>query len=167
VAEAAKDIFMKKKRFAEGGSIDEPSVGVSGSLPPMRRNEADYAKDLANFIHKNRGRDPSFKDMTAADVARIPKDLGLTILAGYGVPIADAASSVVNAGSSAIEKMRGEPDGPKLHRSKNKDDPTITTSPDGKSGGMGPRMAKGGKVSSASRRGDGCAQRGKTKGRMV
>lgn len=29
------------------------------------------------------------------------------------------------------------------------------------------KMAKGGKVSSASRRGDGCAQRGKTKGRFV
>jgi hypothetical protein len=29
------------------------------------------------------------------------------------------------------------------------------------------KMAKGGKVSSASSRGDGCAQRGKTKGRMV
>jgi len=28
-------------------------------------------------------------------------------------------------------------------------------------------MKKGGKVSSASKRADGCAQRGKTKGRMV
>lgn len=31
----------------------------------------------------------------------------------------------------------------------------------------GPGMKKGGKVSSASKRADGCAQRGKTKGRMV
>ena len=30
-----------------------------------------------------------------------------------------------------------------------------------------PKMAKGGSVSSASKRADGCAQRGKTKGRMV
>lgn len=30
-----------------------------------------------------------------------------------------------------------------------------------------PAMKKGGKVSSASKRADGCAQRGKTKGRMV
>ena len=29
------------------------------------------------------------------------------------------------------------------------------------------KQAKGGKVSSASSRGDGCAQRGKTKGRMI
>jgi hypothetical protein len=30
-----------------------------------------------------------------------------------------------------------------------------------------PMMKKGGKVSSASKRGDGCAVKGKTKGRMV
>ena len=34
-------------------------------------------------------------------------------------------------------------------------------------GGKVKKMAKGGKVGSASKRGDGCAQRGKTKGRMV
>jgi hypothetical protein len=33
--------------------------------------------------------------------------------------------------------------------------------------GQGQPMKKGGKVSSASSRADGCAQRGKTKGRMV
>jgi len=32
---------------------------------------------------------------------------------------------------------------------------------------MAPRMKKGGKVSSASKRADGCAIKGKTKGRMV
>lgn len=32
---------------------------------------------------------------------------------------------------------------------------------------MGEGFAKGGKVSSASKRADGCAQRGKTKGRMI
>lgn len=36
-----------------------------------------------------------------------------------------------------------------------------------KKGGAVKKMAKGGKVSSASSRGDGCAQRGKTRGRMV
>lgn len=36
-----------------------------------------------------------------------------------------------------------------------------------KKGGKVKKMAKGGKVSSASKRGDGCAQRGKTKGRFV
>jgi hypothetical protein len=33
--------------------------------------------------------------------------------------------------------------------------------------GDAPKMKKGGSVSSASSRGDGCAQRGKTRGRMV
>jgi hypothetical protein len=39
--------------------------------------------------------------------------------------------------------------------------------PDMKKGGKVKAFAKGGKVSSASSRGDGCAQRGKTRGRMV
>ena len=33
--------------------------------------------------------------------------------------------------------------------------------------GLTPKMAKGGKVASASRRGDGIAQRGKTRGKMI
>jgi len=45
-------------------------------------------------------------------------------------------------------------------------EPEVYMSPDGRSGGMGPikKMAKGG---SASKRADGCASKGKTKGRMV
>jgi len=35
-----------------------------------------------------------------------------------------------------------------------------------KKGGSTKKMAKGGKASSASKRGDGCAMRGKTKGKM-
>lgn len=47
--------------------------------------------------------------------------------------------------------------------------PEVYRSPDSRSGGMGPlkKMAKGGKVSSASSRADGCATKGKTKGRFV
>jgi|TARA_R110000868_G_scaffold19692_2_gene84555 hypothetical protein len=45
-------------------------------------------------------------------------------------------------------------------------EPEVYMSPDGRTGGMGPlkKMAKGG---SASSRADGCATKGKTKGRMV
>ena len=49
-------------------------------------------------------------------------------------------------------------------------EPEVYMSPDGRSGGMGPlkKMAKGGSIkSSASRRADGCATKGKTKGRMI
>jgi hypothetical protein len=43
-----------------------------------------------------------------------------------------------------------------------------TTNPsEYKRGGKVKKMAKGGSANSASRRGDGCAQRGKTRGRMV
>jgi len=45
-------------------------------------------------------------------------------------------------------------------------EPEVYMSPDGRSGGMGPikKMAKGG---SASKRADGCATKGKTKGRVL
>jgi hypothetical protein len=53
----------------------------------------------------------------------------------------------------------------RMDRKKSREESDVYTSPDGKSGGMGPiRMAKGG---SASSRADGCAVRGKTKGRML
>ena len=39
--------------------------------------------------------------------------------------------------------------------------------PGAKKGGMVKKMAKGGSVSSASSRADGCAQRGKTRGKMI
>ena len=39
--------------------------------------------------------------------------------------------------------------------------------PGAKKGGMVKKMAKGGSVSSASKRADGCVQRGRTKGRML
>jgi hypothetical protein len=53
----------------------------------------------------------------------------------------------------------------RMDRKKSREESDVYTSPDEKSGGMGPvKMAKGG---SASSRADGCAVRGKTKGRMV
>ena len=53
----------------------------------------------------------------------------------------------------------------RMERQKAREESDVYTSPDGKSGGMGPvRMAKGG---SASSRADGCAQRGKTRGTIV
>jgi FKBP-type peptidyl-prolyl cis-trans isomerase len=45
--------------------------------------------------------------------------------------------------------------------------PSMGRMPPFKSGGAVKGYAKGGSVSSASKRADGCAQRGKTKGRMI
>jgi len=46
--------------------------------------------------------------------------------------------------------------------------PTMAGGPGGmKKGGKVKKMAKGGSVSSASKRGDGCAIKGKTRGKLV
>ena len=50
-------------------------------------------------------------------------------------------------------------------KDKDKKDATVKT-PGMKHGGAVKKMAKGGSVSSASKRADGCAQRGKTRGKM-
>lgn len=50
-------------------------------------------------------------------------------------------------------------------KDKDKKDATVKT-PGMKHGGTVKKMAKGGSVSSASKRADGCAQRGKTRGKM-
>ncbi len=50
-------------------------------------------------------------------------------------------------------------------KDKDKKDATVKT-PGMKHGGPVKKMAKGGSVSSASKRADGCAQRGKTRGKM-
>ena len=98
-----------------------------------------------------RGEAPKYEEPSVTDNL---KKVGYGALNAYGVPLASAASGVANAGRAVMETMRGDKDSPKLYRSK-------------KSGEEGEGMKKGGKVSSASRRGDGIAQRGKTKGRMV
>lgn len=50
-------------------------------------------------------------------------------------------------------------------KDKDKKDATVKT-PGMKHGGAVKKMAKGGSVGSASKRADGCAQRGKTRGKM-
>jgi len=53
----------------------------------------------------------------------------------------------------------------RMERKKSREESDVYTSPNGKSGGMGPvKMAKGG---SASSRADGCCVKGKTKGTMI
>jgi len=58
--------------------------------------------------------------------------------------------------------------GPKdLPKAFQKREPVYESKPNFKHGGKVKKMASGGMAKSASSRGDGCAQRGKTKGRMV
>ena len=110
-------------------------------------SKADYAQDVIDFVIKNQS--PAsrghIKDIKLEDVPGLAKQFATTAAGVVALPFADIASAVKNTGSTALKKMRG-----------NKDEP--------KNNGM----KKGGSVkSSASRRADGCATTGKTKGRMI
>lgn len=110
--------------------------------------KADYAKDVVDFVLRNQSPASTgkIKDVKMKDVPGLAKEVAATAAGTVALPFADIASAVKNTGSAALKKLKGD-----------KDKPDSTG------------MRKGGsvKASSASRRADGCAQRGKTKGRMV
>lgn len=77
---------------------------------------------------------------------------------------------VKKAAKAIYEKIVGTPEQNKKaadeRRARNAENPNTFNAKLDKAAGMG-GYAKGGTVSSASKRADGCAQRGKTKGRIV
>ena len=79
--------------------------------------------------------------------------------AGMLVPMSYLAKSQRDKAARKATNMRGRPMMEEVM--------VAEEAPAMKKGGKVKKMASGGKVSSASSRGDGCAQRGKTKGRMV
>jgi len=109
--------------------------------------KVDYAKDVVEFVLRNQS--PAsrghIKDIKLKDIPGMAKEVAATAAGTAALPFADIASAIKNTGSAALKKMRG-----------NKDESNNTG------------MKKGGSVkSSASKRADGCAVKGKTKGRMV
>jgi hypothetical protein len=81
--------------------------------------------------------------------------------------IADSVSSSASEPASADSGINDNLQG-KMLKQKAEQDAAERGEPSAmKRGGAVKKMAKGGSVSSASKRADGCAQRGKTKGRMV
>jgi hypothetical protein len=132
------------KKYADGGKVDDDKV--------------DYGRTIKDFYKKHsdpRMMSMNVKDMTAKDVANIPKELGLAAMGMAGMPLADTASDVVNASKSLkknlAKNIKGGLDEPKLHYGKKDKEK---------------KYAKGGSVSSASKRADGCATKGKTRGTM-
>jgi len=133
-------VKKKVKRYDGGGSI---SLGSDlDEYTRQKVEEIDQPRLDKMRQQIGRGEAPKYEEPSVADSL---KKIGYGALNAYGVPLASAVSGVANAGKAAVETMRGDKDGPKLHYDK--------------------KMAKGGKVSSASSRADGIAQRGKTRGK--
>lgn len=139
---------MKKKRFEEGGKVSWGSDLDKYTRRKVEEIDEPSREKMRQQI--KRGEAPKYEEPSVADDL---KKVGYGALNAYGVPIASVASGVANAGIAAAEKMRGEKNAPKLHYGK-------------KSSEDGEGMKKGGKVGSASKRADGIAQRGKTRGTM-
>jgi len=107
-------------------------------------DKVDYEKDLHEYVRT--GTDKVNKPIKKVEDLKVLKHMpeaAAKLAAGLvGSPFASAASGVVNA-------YRDLPSGKKMREN------------------LGSSYKKGGSVSSASSRADGCATKGKTKGRMV
>ena len=131
--------MVKKMKYAEGGSIDD-SDKKRKPLPSETIKENKTAKDINEGI-KN------------------------TILSG----ITGGASAIGSLGKRAYQNVMGTPE--QNAAADAREAARARANPEGYEAKfrdfVGEEYKKGGKVSSASKRGDGCAIRGKTKGRMV
>jgi hypothetical protein len=121
-----------------------------------------WDKDLKEYIQRKTFR-PSVRETDSGKIVRVPskkgmekvKDdlarVGLATVGTFAEPFAAVGSGAANVGKAAVEKMKGskEREGI-LHRKK--------------AGGAVKKMAKGGSV---SKRADGCATKGKTRGKFV
>jgi hypothetical protein len=93
----------------------------------------------------------------AAQAGERPSGFSRTLSRILGRSTGDVGMDGANMGAPI---MSGDVDA-MMGRGAQRDMPTM------KKGGKVKKMAKGGSVSSASKRGDGCATKGKTKGRFV
>ena len=156
------------KKYADGGATKE---------------DATYMNKLQDFYLKNS--DPSFRngkisDMTLKDVAKIPKEAALVAGLIPGVAVAGTADAAVGAKNfvkdriDAKRKLNAMPEEfsepvdmstPRPPRRELNEDQKRSMA---KEKDLKTRygMKKGGAVS-ASKRADGCAVKGKTRGKMV
>ena len=154
---------------------------AGGGMPDGK--EDTYVNKLQDFYLKNS--DPSFRnakisDMTLKDVAKIPKEAALVAGLIPGVAAAGTADAVVGAKNFVKEridtkrKLNAMPEEfsepvdmstPRPPRRELNEDQKRSMA---KEKDLKTRygMKKGGSVSSASKRADGCAVKGKTRGMM-
>jgi hypothetical protein len=172
---------MRKKRFADGG---------------MSNDKVDYEQDVKDFYNKHSSkelRDLKVKDVRPKHIGLAAKEAGLMLGTTASLLPAQIASGAVNTTRdlkkaaatkrqlNAMPEEFSEPvdmstprpprrelnEDQKRSMAKERDlrDRYGSSSRGMKKGGA-VKMAKGGSVSSASKRADGCAVKGKTRGMM-
>jgi hypothetical protein len=174
------------KKYADGGGMPEDvDAGEGGGLPPLKpskQKESTYVDKLQDFYLKKS--DPSLRnkripDLTLKDVAGLPKEAAL--LAGLIPGIAAAGTADMAVGAKNFVKERIDTKRKLNAMPEEFSEPVDMSTPRpprrelnadqkrsiAKEKDLKTRygMKKGGSVS-ASKRADGCAVRGKTKGMM-
>jgi hypothetical protein len=151
----------KAKRFANGGDTLPPPIDVIASRPGSVsglgiQSGPGYRLPIQSSFNTSRitggggggggGGSPKPSD-SKISMGKIPTPVG-KVYGLRGIPVGKGSLSV---GASPFGGGKAG----------------ATASFPLKKGGKVKKMAKGGSVSSASKRGDGCATKGKTKGKMV
>ena len=149
--------MAKDKKSTMGSDLDSYTRRKIDEIDEPRYEE--YRRMLQN---KADGKTPRFPPRSLKNDAKV---MGLGVLNAYGVgpaTVVDGGINALNAAGDAVSKAKTEV-GSRLKRLRNsvfgKDAKTAASKDTEK-------KAKGGSVGSASRRADGCAIRGKTRGRM-
>lgn len=140
---------MKTHKFSQGGNtqkMDEEYEELKGKNSSKKEAPFEKIKNMASRAKS------AVSDAMASDDAKIAKR-GLEILASAN-PVLGSYQVPAYLAEKGINALRTEG----LGRGRNTGE---TTNP------MGDAYKKGGKVGSASKRADGIAQRGKTKGTTV
>jgi hypothetical protein len=150
----------ERREAAVAGPLKKPAVVTKEQ---MKKEGYDNLRDYLNFKQNKTRRDSKPVETSKTDTAKAPvkkdeppkvRKPGRSAVANRkrGKPQAESTPVKVAPGATAVERMRNLQK--QKYGGKNKF-------------GMKTNMKAGGMVSSASKRADGCAKKGKTKGRMV
>jgi hypothetical protein len=136
------------------------------STPKSRYSDGVSSKDLGSQDFSSKAKPASSTGNSGVSKAAIAAGLGLAGAAGAGLLAGRRGMKSGTRGERAEPTMGGTTRSPV--RSMTAEEASFENEGGRyfKKGGATKKMASGGKVSSASSRGDGIAQRGKTKGRM-
>lgn len=157
---AASKKPKRKSRYAEAGEVEEPDLSYYGEAEPTPPREVD--PELLRDLSPSR---PSY-DTTVGGSGR-PSAFPTLPSRSLSGDIASAIKDVRSFLPSELSNLRVGRGGVGYEFNLG-DNQTITPTIGKDRVGVTYKMgfSKGGKVKSASKRGDGCAQRGKTRGKM-
>ena len=154
--------MKKMKKFADGGELGSGMGGLRSAMDAIMesgRKKRSSVDELQDMLPSKEGVGRFMRSKLDPEIlaaAGNPALYGAYKILDKNPEIISKGTETISKGINAIKNARM----PELPRSYDKETGM-------KKGGAVKKKAKGGTVSSASKRGDGCAIKGKTKGRFV